>query len=112
MIGPEASERLQIGKPVKLGKTRFFYSRGLNSFIASPLHKDCANALKKAVKYFETKYDLHAYNINLPITHHALALWMTCMHSDETRFSDTLAGFKVSIRLHSNLKTRVGRILQ
>lgn len=69
---------------------------GLDSFLASPLHSDCKTALRNTVKYFEKKYDMPTYCVNLPIVHHALSLWLTSMHSDEQSFGDVLSGFRVS----------------
>ncbi|CAD5206840.1 unnamed protein product [Bursaphelenchus okinawaensis] len=94
MVGPDATERLQLNRQIKLQRTRVFFMNGLNTLIASPVHSDCSRALKKAVKYFEKKYDIHAYNVNFPITHHALDIWLTSMHSTKQRFADVLAGYK------------------
>ncbi|CAD5210040.1 unnamed protein product [Bursaphelenchus xylophilus] len=91
MVGPEISARLQLDRPVPLARTRVFFMKDLDSLITSPIHPDCSRAVKKAVKYFEKKYDLSAYNVDFPIAHHAIDLWMTRMHADNERFADVLA---------------------
>uniref|UniRef100_A0A7E4UL23 Amidase domain-containing protein n=1 Tax=Panagrellus redivivus TaxID=6233 RepID=A0A7E4UL23_PANRE len=71
LCGKEVADKLKLGEKVELDKCKFFYMEGLNTPLTEPLHPDVIDTLRKAVKYFETKYNNPVYKIDLPKAHHA-----------------------------------------
>uniref|UniRef100_F1KVM0 Fatty-acid amide hydrolase 2 n=1 Tax=Ascaris suum TaxID=6253 RepID=F1KVM0_ASCSU len=77
MAAEESVDLLQLEKPVNLRKMRLFYMEGLKTPYAQSISSECYDALKRAVRYFETKYDLCAIRLDLPFAHYAVEFFLT-----------------------------------
>uniref|UniRef100_A0A7E4ULY4 Amidase domain-containing protein n=1 Tax=Panagrellus redivivus TaxID=6233 RepID=A0A7E4ULY4_PANRE len=71
LCGKEVADKLKLGQKVELNKCKFFYMEGINTPLSEPVNHEVIGALRKAVKYFETKYDHPVYRVDLPKAHHA-----------------------------------------
>uniref|UniRef100_A0A915BVI9 Amidase domain-containing protein n=1 Tax=Parascaris univalens TaxID=6257 RepID=A0A915BVI9_PARUN len=77
MATEESVGLLQLEKAVNLRKMRLFYMEGLKTPYAQSISSECYDALKRAVRYFETKYDLCAIRLDLPFAHYAVEFFLT-----------------------------------
>ncbi|VDM25004.1 unnamed protein product [Toxocara canis] len=77
MAADDAINLLQMDKRVNLRKMRLFYMEGLKTPYAQSISSECYDALKRAVRYFETKYDLCAIRLDLPFAHYAVEFFLT-----------------------------------
>ncbi|KAK0425657.1 hypothetical protein QR680_009304 [Steinernema hermaphroditum] len=80
--GKEAETQLELSRAANVRTARIFYMEGLHHFLTEALHDDCRWALKRAVQYFEKKYDLVAYRLDLPLAHNANEYFVTSMDVD------------------------------
>ncbi|TKR93934.1 hypothetical protein L596_008296 [Steinernema carpocapsae] len=93
--GEEAENQLQLSRPISVRNLRIFYMEGIHHFLTESLHEDCKWALKRAVQYFEKKYDLVAYRLDLPLAHNANEYFVTSMDVDGApSFAKHLADLK------------------
>uniref|UniRef100_A0A7E4ULT7 Amidase domain-containing protein n=1 Tax=Panagrellus redivivus TaxID=6233 RepID=A0A7E4ULT7_PANRE len=76
LVGNDAADnKLKLGQRVPIKKCKFFYMEGLNTPLTEPLSSEVLGGLRKAVKYFETKYDIAVYKVDFPKAHHAAAMF-------------------------------------
>ncbi|GBN70907.1 Fatty-acid amide hydrolase 2-A, partial [Araneus ventricosus] len=62
---------LNFDEKVNFRKIKMCYLKEIRSPMVPPLHKDIANALEKAVSYFENRYKITAEEVRMPSLHDA-----------------------------------------
>uniref|UniRef100_A0A0M3IKN3 Amidase domain-containing protein n=1 Tax=Ascaris lumbricoides TaxID=6252 RepID=A0A0M3IKN3_ASCLU len=100
MAAEESVDLLQLEKPVNLRKMRLFYMEGLKTPYAQSISSECYDALKRAVRYFETKYDLCAIRLDLPFAHYAVEFFLTSIEvPGAPSFAHHMTDLKVPFRI-------------
>ncbi|KHJ81617.1 hypothetical protein OESDEN_18695, partial [Oesophagostomum dentatum] len=81
VMGGEKVESLSLDEPVSMRKLRIFYMEGIDDVpLIPPLSWDMRRTLRKAVGYFERKYDLIAHRIDLPLAKYAIEMFLVSMY--------------------------------
>ncbi|VDK48583.1 unnamed protein product [Cylicostephanus goldi] len=80
-MGGELAVPLNLDEPVSMRKLRIFYMEGISGVpLIPPLHSDMRRTLRKAVGYFERKYDLVAHRLDLPLVKYAMEMFLVSMY--------------------------------
>ncbi|CAJ0593527.1 unnamed protein product [Cylicocyclus nassatus] len=81
IMGGELALPLNLDEPVSMRKLRIFYMEGISGVpLIPPLHSDMRRTLRKAVGYFERKYDLVAHRLDLPLVKYAMEMFLVSMY--------------------------------
>ncbi|CAI4226642.1 unnamed protein product [Auanema sp. JU1783] len=82
VMGGDAVLPLKLDEPVSMRKIKVYYMEGIqeNAFV-QPLSRDMKKTLRKAVQYLETKHDLIAHRLSLPLARHAIEFFLTSMEN-------------------------------
>ncbi|KAE9420520.1 hypothetical protein Angca_003025, partial [Angiostrongylus cantonensis] len=81
VMGGDRVPSLKLDEPVSMRKLRIFYMEGIHDVpLMQPLSSDMKATLRKAVGYFERKYDLIAHRLDLPLVRYAVEMFMVSMH--------------------------------
>ncbi|KAK6055252.1 hypothetical protein COOONC_07244 [Cooperia oncophora] len=81
IMGGDRVPSLNLDEPVSMRKLRIFYMEGINDVpLIQPLSRDMRTTLRKAVGYFERKYDLVAHRMDLPLARYAIEMFMVSMY--------------------------------
>ncbi|VDL64120.1 unnamed protein product [Nippostrongylus brasiliensis] len=81
IMGGDRVPSLNLDEPVSMRKLRIFYMEGINDVpLIQPLSKDMRTTLRKAVGYFERKYDLVAHRLDLPLARFAIEMFVVSMY--------------------------------
>uniref|UniRef100_A0A914WW59 Amidase domain-containing protein n=1 Tax=Plectus sambesii TaxID=2011161 RepID=A0A914WW59_9BILA len=103
LAGPTVTEyKLRLDEPVDFRRVKLFYMEGLRTPAAVSLDDDMRGALKKAVRFFETRYDLLGHRLDLPLAHYALQFFLSSIDNpDAPKFSEQMLNRQVSFILLS-----------
>uniref|UniRef100_A0AC35UBP9 Amidase domain-containing protein n=1 Tax=Rhabditophanes sp. KR3021 TaxID=114890 RepID=A0AC35UBP9_9BILA len=92
LAGPE-SANLKLDIPINIRKTKIFYMVGLKNPAIESLDDNMAETLRKAVKYFEKKYDIMTYQVDFPTAHRAAEHFFSSMEvKGSDKFDKILTG--------------------
>ncbi|VDM60810.1 unnamed protein product [Angiostrongylus costaricensis] len=81
VMGGDRVPSLKLDEPVFMSKLRIFYMEGIHDVpLMQPLSSDMRATLRKAVGYFERKYDLIAHRLDLPLVRYAVEMFMVSMY--------------------------------
>ncbi|KIH64880.1 Amidase [Ancylostoma duodenale] len=81
VMGGDRVPPLNLDEPVSMRKLKIFYMEGINDVpLIAPLSRDMRNTLRKAVGYFERKYDLVAHRLDLPLARYAIEMFVVSMY--------------------------------
>ncbi|PIO74722.1 hypothetical protein TELCIR_03257 [Teladorsagia circumcincta] len=81
VMGGDRVPSLNLDEPVSMRKLRIFYMEGLSDVLLTrPLSKDMRATLRKAVNYFERKYDLVAHRMDIPLARSAIEMFLVSMY--------------------------------
>ncbi|EYC11544.1 hypothetical protein Y032_0050g1966 [Ancylostoma ceylanicum] len=81
VMGGDRVPPLNLDEPVSMRKLKIFYMEGINDVpLIAPLSRDMRNTLRKAVGYFERKYDLVAHRLDLPLAKYAIEMFVVSMY--------------------------------
>ncbi|PIO74786.1 hypothetical protein TELCIR_03190 [Teladorsagia circumcincta] len=73
-MGGEKVPDLRLADPVELGKTRVFYMEGIQIPTIQSLSCEMKAALLQAVDHFETKFNVEAIRLDLPLVAKAVEM--------------------------------------
>ncbi|XGW19385.1 hypothetical protein V3C99_003314 [Haemonchus contortus] len=81
VMGGDRVPSLNLDEPVSMRKLRIFYMEGITEVpMMQPLSWDMRTTLRKAVGYFERKYDLVAHRMDLPLARCAIEMFVVSMY--------------------------------
>lgn len=81
VMGGDRVPSLKLEEQVSMRKLRIFYMEGIHDVpLMQPLSSDMRATLRKAVGYFERKYDLIAHRLDLPLVRYAVEMFMVSMY--------------------------------
>ncbi|KJH46693.1 Amidase [Dictyocaulus viviparus] len=81
VMGGDKVLSLRLDEPVTMRTVRVFYMEGFHDVpFIQPLSNDMKNTLRKAVRYFERRYDLIAHRLDLPLARYAVEMFMVSMY--------------------------------
>ncbi|KAK5981954.1 Fatty-acid amide hydrolase 2 [Trichostrongylus colubriformis] len=81
VMGGDRVPSLNLDEPVSMRKLRIFYMEGINDVpLIQPLSRDMKATLRKAVGYFERKYDLVSHRMDLPLARYAIEMFLVSMY--------------------------------
>jgi len=83
LAGPETTSRLRLHEPVDFRRCRVFYMERIHSLLCEPPHEEQRAGVRKAAKYFEKKYDLCSYRLDLVLIHHAVEMFVASFDKAE-----------------------------
>ncbi|XP_055940186.1 fatty-acid amide hydrolase 2-B-like isoform X1 [Argiope bruennichi] len=88
--------KTNFDKQVDFRKIKVRYLKEIRSPGVPPVHKDIANALKKAVYYLENHYNITAEEVKMPLLYDAMRCIMGTLHRYVKNPKETLLGSKDS----------------
>ncbi|VDO18606.1 unnamed protein product [Heligmosomoides polygyrus] len=81
VMGGDRVPSLNLDEPVSMRKLRIFYMEGISDVpLIQPLSTDMRATLRKAVAYFERKYDLVSHRLDLPLARYAIEMFTVSMY--------------------------------
>ncbi|GBL95032.1 Fatty-acid amide hydrolase 2-A [Araneus ventricosus] len=80
ILASKSGIRTDFDKQVDFRKIKICYLREIQSPGVPPVHKDIANALKKAVSHFENRYNITAREVKMPFLYDASRCIMSTLH--------------------------------
>ncbi|VDD95154.1 unnamed protein product [Enterobius vermicularis] len=106
LVGNELAATLQLQNPVNLRKLRLFYMEGLKTPFAQTVSFECKDAVRKAVMFFETKYDVCGIRLDLPFAHYAVEFFLLSMEVPE---SPSFARYMTDLTTDLNCLLELGK---
>jgi fatty acid amide hydrolase 2 len=105
LAGSGAGKLLTLDKTVDFKQLKIFYMDEIQSSSLPPkVDFEMKNATHKVIKYFEEKYNVLSYKLDLTNFHWALPIWMNDMHSPNAPpFAQEITDFKGEVNPYSEL---------
>uniref|UniRef100_A0A0K0FUP7 Fatty-acid amide hydrolase 2 (inferred by orthology to a human protein) n=1 Tax=Strongyloides venezuelensis TaxID=75913 RepID=A0A0K0FUP7_STRVS len=79
LAGDLAESQLELNRPINIRKTKVYYMEGVNHPLIETISSDMKETLRKAVKYFEKKYDIHTYKVDFNLARNAIEYFFASM---------------------------------
>uniref|UniRef100_A0A0N4ZGC8 Amidase domain-containing protein n=1 Tax=Parastrongyloides trichosuri TaxID=131310 RepID=A0A0N4ZGC8_PARTI len=79
LAGEAAETELKLSAPINVKKTRIFYMEGIDHPLIENTSSEMRETLRKAVKYFEKKYDTHTYKVDFDLAKNAMDFFFASM---------------------------------
>lgn len=79
LTGDLGESQLKLNAPINVKKTKIYYLEGINHPLIENISSEMKETLRKAVKYFEKKYDIHTYKIDFNLTKNVIEYFFASM---------------------------------
>uniref|UniRef100_A0A914EAV7 Amidase domain-containing protein n=1 Tax=Acrobeloides nanus TaxID=290746 RepID=A0A914EAV7_9BILA len=98
IAGEKSDTILHLSQPVDIKKLKIFYMEGIRSPYVENPNNDVINVLRKAVHYFEEKYNMLTYRIDFPLIHESTNFWSVSQDDpDYPPFYKEMSGGKYDV---------------
>jgi len=90
LAGPNV-DRLNLYSPVDFQRLRIFYMDSIHSIMISKPDTEMIDAMHRAMKYFEMRYNTMCYRLDLSLVHWSVPIWTEAMYeADSPSFSQEM----------------------
>lgn len=92
IISGNNCDKLDLDKPVDVGKLKFYYQINNNAPLTDPVDEDIVAAMNKVIEMLQVKYQIKAEKKEITRLRKSIPIWLTLMKDGSRTFAERIMG--------------------